>query len=157
MIPMTTTVPIPVPGSSHSLVLFGSIALNLILIIALITLIVYYLKLRKENKKLQAEIQARLRSRVTVNQLTGQVGPFSLGSILGSMQDLLNEPDEEQPLISNRFENIGCQGLILQEVHSNSSSVSDDTFLRHRTDYGMRTFKPSAPQEDRNATNESSV
>jgi len=127
------------------------------LIIGLIVLAIYYLQLRKKYRGLQAEIQ-RLRPTVNVNRFTGQVGPFSLGSILGSMQDLLNdEPDEQQPLIPNRFENVGREGVELQNVHSNSSSVSDDTFLRHRTEFAMTTFKPSAPTQDKVEVNESSV
>jgi hypothetical protein len=126
--------------------MYLSIGLNFIFLIAFITLLIYYLKLKREDREFEAEIQRRLHPSVRVDRFTGQVGPFSLGSLDNLLQDHENE---RQPLLRSAAQTIG--GGLGQEnptYHSNESSVSDDTFLRRRTEnLSMKTFKPDANEK----------
>jgi hypothetical protein len=149
----TTSPPIPVPLSCHSVVLYLSIGLNFLLIIGLLVLIFKYLKLKREDMQFEEDVRRSLQPSAppTVDRLTGQVGHFSLGSL----ENLLG--DERQPLLGNTsHRNQLVRGAGFQSTVSNESSVSDETFLRHRTEYVfMKTFKPQA--EERKRIDESSV
>jgi hypothetical protein len=53
----------------------------------------------------------------------------------------LTPDDERDPLLRTQPQNIA--GGFRNTFGSNSSTVSDDTFLRHRTEHlSMKTFKP---------------
>jgi len=136
--------------------MYSSIGLNLLFVIVIITLLVKYFKLKREDAEFEAEIQCRLTNPILqvdrVDCFTGQVGPFSLGSLENLLGDC-----EREPLIPiwGRSQNIGINARF-QASDSTHSSVSDDTFLRHITKHmSMKTFKPSAPNE--NDVNESTV
>jgi hypothetical protein len=155
---ITTLAPQPLPVSCHSVVLYLSLTFNVLLLIALITLLFQYLKVKREDREFEAEIQRRLNPIVRVDRMRGQVGAFSLGSL----EDLLQTENEHEPLLqSQRRNRQNISGASYQfQVRSNESSVSDDTFLRHRSEYMfMKTFKPSAPNECEHSTltNESRV
>jgi hypothetical protein len=145
----TTTAP-PIPTSCHSVLLYLSVGLNVVLIVSFLVLLFYFLKIRKENRQFDEQIRRALQPQV--NRFTGQVGMFSIDSIENLLEEtdrLLAESDERQPLIQNRFQNMrrAAQVRELQTPGaSNQSSVSDDTFLRHRSEYMfMSTFKPAQP------------
>jgi hypothetical protein len=114
-------------------------------LITLLLLLFFYIKLKREDREFEDAIQRTLEPRV--NRFTGQVGPFSLGSL----QSLLNEPDEREPLLAtSQAQNISsgsAQGFVHVHRSSNESTISDDTFLRHRSEYMiMKTFKPTSEQ-----------
>jgi hypothetical protein len=105
--------------------------------------------MKKENREFESEIQRRLQP--SVDRFAGRVGPFSLGS----MEDLVNEISEElgerQPLIGNE-NTIRSRVVHTFQNASTSESVSDEAFLRHRSEYMfMSTFKPRQVREGANA------
>ena len=144
--------------------MYLSLGLNIVLIISLIALLIRYLKLRREDREFEDQIQRSLSTTVPVNRFTGQVGAFSLGSL----EDLLGglgEQNERQPLLQSGSQHAtggrsgpqNVRGARLQETLSTSSTVSDDTFLRHRPDYKcMKTFKPEA-EKSKQTSNENRV
>jgi hypothetical protein len=143
----TTSPPQPVPFSCHSVGLYLSIGLNVLLIIGLIVLLFKYLKLKREDMEFEENVRRSLApSAPRVDRYTGQVGPFSLGSLENLLPD-----NERQPLLQNQIRSAGFQTSV-----SAQSSVSDETFLRHRSEYMfMKTFKPEAAEQPR--MNESRV
>jgi hypothetical protein len=121
--------------------MYISLGINIVLLIAFVALLIKYLKTRREDREFEDQIQRSL----TVNRNTGQVGPFSLGSL----DDLLNideQRDERRPLLQSMQQRPSAP----PENRSNASSVSDDTFLRHRPEYMlMKTFKPESRQPEK--------
>ena len=98
---ISTVSPLPLPVACHSLLMYLSLGLNVILVLAFFSLLASYYKLKKEDRDFEAQIQNSLR-RPIVNRFTGQVGPFSLGSL----EDLLNEHNERAPLIGTDPQNV---------------------------------------------------
>jgi len=128
-------------------VLYVSLGLNLLLLVALVILVIKYLKLRREDREFEEGIRNALTP--TVDRFAGRVGPFSLGSF----ENLLANDDENQPLLQGATFRAG-----FQTTSSNQSSVSDDTFLRHRSEYMfMKTFKPEAEKSKQKPISESTV
>jgi hypothetical protein len=76
---MSTVSPLPLPVSCHSLLMYLSLGFNILLLLALISVLFFYLKLKREDREFEAQIQRSLHP--PVNRFTGQVGHFSLGSL----------------------------------------------------------------------------
>jgi hypothetical protein len=165
---ISTIAPMPMPISCHSILLYSSISFNILLLVAFITLLVRYLKVLREDRNFEEEIQRRLHPIVRVDRFRGQVGLFSLGSSIESLENLLREDENERrnertPLIqTSSAQNIPgsqLQGTSNQQQGiSNESFFSDNTFIRNRNEHiSMKTFKPEAEKSKRPQIDESTV
>ncbi len=152
----TTTIAPPIPITCHSIVMYSSIGFNLLLLFALVTVLVKYLKLKREDREFEDEISRRLDT-THVDRFRGTVGHFSIGSL----ENLLAIDENERVPLLNRSQNPiirpSTSGAQQQHSYSNASTVSDDTFLNHRPPQymNMQTFKPE-PEKPKQ-TNESTV
>jgi hypothetical protein len=148
----STTTPPPMPITCHSVVMYSSVGFNFLLLVALVTVLVKYFKLKREDREFEAEISRRLHT-PHVDPVRGIVGQFSIGSL----ENLLAIDENERAPLLNRSQNQIIRPSRSQQNYSNASTVSDDTFLNHRPpDYmNMKTFKPE-PEKPKQ-TNESTV
>jgi len=123
----------------------------MIFFVALLAILIKYLKLKREDREFEAEIQRRLQTTVDVDRFAGRVGNFSIESL----EDLLAEENERQPLLQSQIIRRPPQA-----TYSNASSISDNTFLTHKPpEYmNMKTFKPE-PEKSKETkdTNETKV
>jgi hypothetical protein len=147
--------PVPFPVSCHSVLLYVSLFFNVALVIGLIILLIKYLKVRREDREFEEELQRRLNPIVRVDRMRGQVGNFSIDSLENLLAEIENE---RQPLLQATTSHTTSHIRMtrFQTPESNESSVSDDTFLRNRP-MSMNTFKPEAEKSKNPEMEESSV
>jgi hypothetical protein len=85
---ISTVSPLPIPISCHSLLMFLSLGFNVLLLVALLSVLFSYWKLKREDREFEAEIERRLGG--PVNRFTGQVGHFSIGSLESLLRPGIN-------------------------------------------------------------------